>query len=192
MNDRGGIPMKNIPCSAPRCSPKPDPDTLVFGKTFLPTICLSWTTPPARAGTTGASCLRPLAWSPLPPRFNYAQEVFACISAPSSSPPLPPGVHAAHHLLLPSSSCPVGAYYAGGSIRCGLCGAQLGRPRRQGRHRRYTKTAGNYAASAPRGRRSRTATPRCSGWTAFTGSILSPQVLPGAAEVLGAEGGGSG
>ena len=58
--------MKEYPVQrAAVLKPKPDPSTLVFGKTFTDT-CSSWTIPPARAGTTGASSLRPLELDPPP------------------------------------------------------------------------------------------------------------------------------
>ena len=59
--------MKEYPVQrAAVLKPKPDPDTLVFGKTFTDHMFIM-TTPPARAGTTGASCpTAPSPWSPPP------------------------------------------------------------------------------------------------------------------------------
>mgnify|MGYP002233188236 CR=1 FL=1 len=81
-------------------------------------------------------------------------------------------MHAAHDYLFCIITCPVGAYYAEG-INPVKIYVESEDVRAVKGGTGYTKCGGNYAApSAPGSGRSRTATPRCSGWTAFTGSIL--------------------
>lgn len=82
------------------------------------------------------------------------------------------GVHAAHTYKFYIILSPSGAYYAGGLAPVDIyvedkyvraVAAASGFPR---------PAATTPPPSAPGSGRSRTATPRCSGWTAFTGSIL--------------------